>query len=212
MPGLNYGGGSGARTGGGCTCTCVKSQMASLITLFLSLSLSFVLLIIAGTVPNGSWVPMINIIAVVFMPIFILLADTMGAGGETVLHNYDENKVAWNNFGYCFLGLVAASMLGLPLILLHATIINNQAFAYWIASVFVAVAGGVRRAAPLGCSSERSHSLELSLTPLFINPAAGHCGVPQARARSAIARAPLSLFPRFKKIYTCARVRTQPAA
>ena len=46
--------------------------------LFLSLSLSFVLLIIAGTVPNGSWVPMINIIAVVFMPIFIPLLPKFG--------------------------------------------------------------------------------------------------------------------------------------
>jgi hypothetical protein len=34
-------------------------------------SLSFILLIVAGVVPNGSWVPMINLIAVIFLPMFI---------------------------------------------------------------------------------------------------------------------------------------------
>ena len=50
--------------------------------------------------------------------------------------------MAWQNFGYCFFGVVLASMLGLPLILLHAGAIQNESFAYWAASVFVAVLGG----------------------------------------------------------------------
>ena len=87
--GLNYGSGSsGSRSssGGGCCprCTCVKSQMAALVTLFLSMSVSFILLILAGTAPNGSWIPMINIIAVVFVPMFVLIADTI-TGPPTVL-------------------------------------------------------------------------------------------------------------------------------
>ncbi len=87
--GLNYGSSSTASSGGGggcCRCTCVKSQMAALIVLFLSLSLSFVLLILAGTAKPGSWLPMINIIAVVFLPMFILIADTIG-GAPTVMHD-----------------------------------------------------------------------------------------------------------------------------
>ena len=87
--GLNYGSStaSSSSSGGGCCrCTCVKSQMAALIVLFLSLSLSFVLLILAGTAKPGSWLPMINIIAVVFLPMFILIADTIG-GAPTVMHD-----------------------------------------------------------------------------------------------------------------------------
>ena len=87
--GLNYGSttASSSSSGGGCCrCTCVKSQMAALIVLFLSLSLSFVLLILAGTAKPGSWLPMINIIAVVFLPMFILIADTIG-GAPTVMHD-----------------------------------------------------------------------------------------------------------------------------
>ena len=87
--GLNYGSSTASSSSGGggcCRCTCVKSQMAALIVLFLSLSLSFVLLILAGTAKPGSWLPMINIIAVVFLPMFILIADTIG-GAPTVMHD-----------------------------------------------------------------------------------------------------------------------------
>jgi hypothetical protein len=38
----------------------------------------------------------------------------------------NEPKKAWQNFGFCFLGVVLASMLGLPLVLLHAKVIQNQ--------------------------------------------------------------------------------------
>jgi hypothetical protein len=75
---------------------------------------------------------------------YAILADTMTQGYNTnsaALYDYDEKKVAWRNFGSCFIGLVAVSMLGLPLILLHQRTINNAGFAYWIASTFVACMG-----------------------------------------------------------------------
>ena len=75
--------------------------------------------------------------AVVFLPVVAILQDSMGrsSGG------YDDRKMVWKNFGACFGGVVLASMLGLPLILLHAGVIRGPAFGYWLASTVITCLG-----------------------------------------------------------------------
>lgn len=107
-----------------------------------SLCISFILLVVAGALPSGSWLPMINVIACVFIPIGIVLADSVSSG-SSAFTSYDETKAAWNNFGSCFFGTVLASFVGLPCVLLHAGAVDTRAFALWIASTIVTMLGAV---------------------------------------------------------------------
>lgn len=118
----------------GCECTC--SSTAAVAVLGVTLSLSFLLLIICGSTGDG-WLPMINLIAVLFLPIFSVLGGQLGGGASSAFFN--EARHIWANFGACFLGLVLASMLGLPLILLHAGTLSLNAFGYWLGSTAIAV-------------------------------------------------------------------------
>ena len=88
------------------------------------MGLSFLLLILSGTI-GGSWVPMINLIAVFALPVYAVLSKQMAPAGEASGLSgepppFSEGAAIWANFGVCFLGVVLASMIGFPLILLHS--------------------------------------------------------------------------------------------
>ena len=91
------------------------------------MALSLLLLILSGTL-GGSWVPMINLISVFFLPVYAVLsrqlapraAESPGSYNAAATPPFDEGKAIWGNFGVCFLGLVLASMVAFPLILLHS--------------------------------------------------------------------------------------------
>jgi len=130
-----------------CAC-CSRAEPNSLAlgVLAFSLTLSFLLVILAGAL-ESNWLPMLNLIAVVFLPVVTLLGDALGARDEDSGVFFDEGKcvcpfggrlrcrargaplttylapthrAAWRNLGTCFFGLVCVSMFGLPLVLLHA--------------------------------------------------------------------------------------------
>lgn len=50
--------------------------------------------------PAGSWVPMVNLGAVVFMPAIVIIGDSLGGGDA---YSFDEIRQAWRNMGSCFL-------------------------------------------------------------------------------------------------------------
>ncbi len=110
----------------GCTCSCGGGSTVGLFILAGTMALSLLLLILSGTL-GGSWVPMINLISVFFLPVYAVLsrqlapraAESPGAYNAAATPPFDEGKAIWGNFGVCFLGLVLASMVGFPLILLH---------------------------------------------------------------------------------------------
>ena len=130
----------GSRGPGAC-CACALPSSAGLFVLAATMGLSFLLLILSGTI-GGSWVPMINLIAVFFLPVYAVLSGQLADDGATSSATFfDEGKSIWRNFGACALGTVLVSMLGLPLILLHAGTLTGQAFGYWLGSTAVAVVG-----------------------------------------------------------------------
>jgi hypothetical protein len=100
---------------------CAVSGTVLVVILALGFVLSTVLLILAGVL-EGSWLPWINIGAIIFLPIVAIMFDTCGSGGST--YGYDEKKAAWIHFGSCFGGLIFGSMAALPLVLLHVGTIS----------------------------------------------------------------------------------------
>lgn len=69
------------------------------IVLGVSLCISLIFLIVAGAV-YGSWIPFINLAAVVFMPAVVIIADSMGSDSS---YDYQEVRQAWRNMGSCFM-------------------------------------------------------------------------------------------------------------
>jgi len=70
-----------------------------------------------------------------FIPVLIVTGDS--CGGQEVLGKmaaYDEGKQARLNYVGCLVGTVVASMVGLPLVLLHAGALSPAATGYWIGS------------------------------------------------------------------------------
>lgn len=116
-----------------------KSTRAVLFLGF-CLGLSFILLIVAGAVFKN-WYPMLNVAAVVLIPIAIILADATGS--SSVYMGYDETKAAFQNLSSCVFGTILASMFGLPLVLLHAGIVLPPEFGLWIGSTILTFAGAV---------------------------------------------------------------------
>lgn len=101
-----------------------------LFVLAATMGLSFLLLILSGTI-GGSWVPMVNLIAVFALPVYAVLSKQMappdssaGLSGEPP--PFAEGAAIWANFGVCFLGVVLASMIGFPLILLHSVRLQRR--------------------------------------------------------------------------------------
>ena len=121
---------------GCCSCKCACPSTVGIFILAATLGLSFLLLILSGTI-GGSWIPMINLIGVFFLPVFAVLSGQLSTA--TSDYSYSEGKAIWRNFGACFLGTVLCSMVGLPLILLHAGTLTNAAFGYWLGSTGIAV-------------------------------------------------------------------------
>ena len=78
--------------------------------------------------------------AVIFLPAVVIIADSLG-GGNSYTGDVSELQQARRNMGSCFLGTVIASMLGLPLVLLHAGIVNSSAFGLWVASTVITASG-----------------------------------------------------------------------
>ena len=105
-----------------------------------ALGISFILLIVAGAVYNN-WYPMLNVAAVVLIPIAIILADA--TGGSSTYMGYDESKAALQNMSSCMFGTIMASMFGLPLVLLHAQVVNPPEFGLWIGSTIITFAGAL---------------------------------------------------------------------
>jgi hypothetical protein len=99
------------------------------------------MLLVAGIV-DGSWLPFINLGAIVLVPIAVIVADVMGAGGASI-GVYEESKQAWANFGGCLFGAILASLCGLPLVLLHNGTLRPLGFGLWMGSTAVtALASG----------------------------------------------------------------------
>ena len=61
----------------------------------------------------------------------------------TTAAGYEESKAAWANFGGCLMGTILASLLGLPLVLLHTGNLTPLPFGLWIGSTAVTVAASV---------------------------------------------------------------------
>lgn len=104
------------------------------IILSIGMMLSLTLLILAGVLAK-SWVPMVNLIGIMFIPVLIVTGDS--CGGDSILgvtREYDETKQSWMNFSSCFAGTVVCSMVALPLILTHMNTITLDAMGYWIGS------------------------------------------------------------------------------
>jgi hypothetical protein len=109
------------------------------------MGLSFLLLILAGTI-GGSWVPMVNLISVFVLPVYAVLARQLApqpsvSSFVAATPPFDEGKAIWANFGVCFLGVVLASMIGFPLILLHSGVLTIVSFGYWMGSSAIAFVG-----------------------------------------------------------------------
>ncbi len=110
------------------------------------MGLSLLLLILSGTI-GGSWVPMINLIAVFALPVYAVLSRQLAPPPANDSYaapsppRFEEGKAIWANFGVCFLGVVLASMIGFPLILLHSGVLTPASFGYWLGSTFIAFLG-----------------------------------------------------------------------
>ena len=57
-----------------------SSAVCNTVILGVSLSLSFIMLLVAGIV-GKNWLPMINLGAIVLVPMAVILADVMGGAG-----------------------------------------------------------------------------------------------------------------------------------
>ncbi len=55
---------------------------------------------------------MVNLIAVLLVPIAVILSDTLGGGAGDFNSSYSEGKAVWANFGACFFGVILTSMFG----------------------------------------------------------------------------------------------------
>jgi hypothetical protein len=102
----------------------------ALLALSACLAVSFILLIVAGAVGHN-WLPMINLGAVVLVPISVILSDTFG--GSAFAASYDEGRAAWANFGSCFFGTLLVSLFGLPLVLYHVGSVSAASVAAAVA-------------------------------------------------------------------------------
>lgn len=120
-----------------------SSSARATIVLGCSLGLSFILLVVAGALPGGvgSWYPMINVIAVVFIPIAIVLADSVA--GSSSIAAYDETSAAYSNFGACASGTLLASFIALPLTLFHAGVVDSRALGFWLGSSALTLGGAL---------------------------------------------------------------------
>jgi hypothetical protein len=105
-------------------------------TIFLggALGLSFLFLVLAAAIYRDYY-PFLNIIFVVFVPIAVIVGDSLAGGSGGGI--YSESSSAWANMGHCFLGTVLISMFGLPLVLLHIGSVTGPGFGLWIASTVV---------------------------------------------------------------------------
>lgn len=108
------------------------SGVALLLLLGLGFCSSLILLILAGVLEN-SWLPFLNLGAIIFLPIVAIMFDTCGSAGEDS-YGYDEKKAAWTHFGGCFGGLIFGSMVGLPAVLAHSGVISLKSLGYWLGS------------------------------------------------------------------------------
>ena len=118
---------------------CECGSVGKTIVLGVCLTISFGLLIAAGVIPNdNSWLPMINLGAIVLVPMCIIISDTFGRSDS-----YDEGKQAWANFGACSLGVILASLLGLPVVLLKINDLSTTPFALWMASTGVTIGAAI---------------------------------------------------------------------
>lgn len=55
---------------------------------------------------------MINLGAIVLVPMAVIISDVMGGGAGGGGGMYDEARQAWVNFGGCFFGVILASLFG----------------------------------------------------------------------------------------------------
>jgi hypothetical protein len=55
---------------------------------------------------------MVNLIAVLLVPVAVILSDTLGGGASDFNSSYTESKAVWANFGTCFFGVIITSMFG----------------------------------------------------------------------------------------------------
>jgi hypothetical protein len=97
--------------------TCVPCAFFSFETLIMHMPPLSVLqlLLVAGIVAND-WVPMVNLIAVLLVPVAVILTDTLGGGAADFNSSYTEGKAVWANFGTCFFGVILTSMFGTSLL------------------------------------------------------------------------------------------------
>ena len=76
-------------------------------------------------------------------PTFATRAGPPACPATPAASGYDVTKVAWANFGSCFLGTILASLIGLPLVLLHVGALDTTSFALWMGSTAVTIAASV---------------------------------------------------------------------
>ena len=97
-----------------------------------------------SVVPSSppSIVAMVNLIAVLLVPVAVILTDTIGGG--SAFSDYDEGRAAWVNFGTCFFGVILASLFGLPLILYHVGNITHVGLGLWLGSTVLTFVASVR--------------------------------------------------------------------
>ena len=84
---------------------------------------------------------MVNLIAVLLVPVAVILTDTIGGGSPFA--EYNEGRAAWVNFGTCFFGVILTSLFGLPLILYHITKLTGLGLGLWLASTVVTFTASV---------------------------------------------------------------------
>ena len=85
---------------------------------------------------------MVNLIAVLLVPVAVILSDTLGGGSPFV--EYNEGRAAWANFGTCFFGVILASLFGLPLILYHVGSLSATGLGLWLGSTVLTFVASVR--------------------------------------------------------------------
>ena len=84
---------------------------------------------------------MVNLIAVLLVPVAVILTDTIGGGSPFA--EYNEGRAAWVNFGTCFFGVILTSLFGLPLILYHVQKLSGLGLGLWLASTVVTFGASV---------------------------------------------------------------------
>jgi len=122
-----------------------SSTARATIVLGCSLGVSFILLVVAGALPGGGpgqWLPMVNVVAVLFIPVAIVLADSVAGSGASYAA-YDETRAAYANFGACASGTLLASFLALPLTLFHAGLVDARALGFWLGSSVLTLGGAL---------------------------------------------------------------------